>query len=193
MKLAALIMTVFIPTISMAHDSHSDSSVLASSSVTLAAVASLELFESAAKGELYAFQAHAEMDEVGTQILYANNGHLRLTKYDCHFHAHGDAQEAHCHDVIDESSALPVPAALAFNTDSLLEALTHAVDIFARKVATPDSLNAVKMWQAQNEMFVNLTYTKNSQEAVAYFMCHLHGAHIDCHRSLKPGPQEPQL
>lgn len=192
MKLFALIFALTLPGIAMAHEhQHGSSDILQQSPVTAATLASLELFESAHKGEIYAFQSTPELDDVGSQILYVNNGALRLSKYDCHFHSHGDHQYAHCHDMIDESSPLVPPASMSFEVDRFIAALSNAADIFARKVAPLSELTTVKMWQSGHEMFVNMNYKKAGQESSAYFMCHVHGSHIDCHRSLNPGPQEP--
>ncbi len=195
MKLIATLLLAALPSLSFAHDHDHGSTpeIIAKSPLAQATAAALELFESAPKGSLYSFKSGYALDEVASEVLYIDNGAaLRLSKYDCHFHLHGNEQEAHCHDVIDEASNSTPPTSLKFAVDDFVTSLAGALDIFARKVAPIETVTQLKMWQAADAMYVNLNFENAGTTGSSYYMCHIHGgAEIDCHRSLKPGPQEP--
>lgn len=177
------------------HDHDHGSEILEQSAVTLGTLSVLENFESLNQGAVLAFETTLNDAETATTLHYQNSlNAVAAAGYDCHFHAHGDHQHAHCHGPADLGVVRDSSAPAVFGIDQLLESLNFSADIFSRKVAAISSITAVKMWQVSEEVYVSLTYTAaDSSSQKSHYMCHVHGDHFDCHRSRNPGPQEPAL
>lgn len=177
------------------HDHGGDNALLAKSRVSMAAATALEVFEHSQAGSLWAFKTTKELDDAPTKVLYVdNNQSARAIEYDCHFHAHGSAEEAHCQDLADEAVAISAPAQLTFEVDAYLAALTSALDTVERKITPLTHLTSLKMWQAADLMYVTVTHDAGAGSVSSHFSCHIHGGtDIDCHRSKNVGPSEPSL
>ncbi|WP_157865725.1 hypothetical protein AB1A81_15440 [Bdellovibrio bacteriovorus] len=175
------------------HDHDHGNTILNQSPVTLASVAALELFETGNIGKLVGFQTFKADDEAAVKLTYMDNsGTARVVGYDCHLHAHGDAQEAHCHDSAD-LGVIDTPANdVSFGVDEFTASLTYSADIFSRKIAPLSQITNVKMWQTGGNIWATLTHDAGAGEVKSHFMCHVHGDHFDCHRSRNPGPNEPR-
>ncbi len=200
MKKLILALALMASTSSLAagvHDHNHDhgSETLEQSLVTLGTLSALENFESLNQGPVLAFETTLNDDETATTLHYQNSANTVVAAgYDCHFHTHGDHQDAHCHGPADLGVVRDSSTPAVFGVDQLLQSLNFSADIFSRKVSAMNTVSAVKMWQVSNEVYVSLTYTAaDSSSQKSHFMCHVHGDHFDCHRSRNPGPQEPAL
>ncbi|KYG70400.1 hypothetical protein AZI85_00120 [Bdellovibrio bacteriovorus] len=178
----------------LAHDHTTDLSILNRSKVGAATAEALEMFETSGAGLLWTFQTESVNDEALSKIYFVTENTVKSASYDCHFHAHGDEQQAHCHEGGELNNVPSTAPALSFNVDAYLEGLASSMDVFERKISSLDNLTSIKMWQNTTEMFVTLSSSVNGVEAKAHFMCHIHaGTEIDCHRSRNAGPGEPSF
>lgn len=194
MKAFITLLVVLSPVLGWAHQDHSPvSDIINKSAVSLATVTALTDFHDANLGTVWGWNSQLSQDEAASRILHIDsNKAVAIASYDCHFHSHGSENEAHCHDEGVAPSSLSAPASLHFSTDDLVTALTSAMDIFNRKVSAVENLTAIKAWHSGDQMFFNFNYQAGSSTGASYYMCHVHhGADIDCHRSLNPGPNEP--
>ncbi|WP_374075513.1 hypothetical protein [Bdellovibrio bacteriovorus] len=184
-----------VPAFSHEHDHSDDHSILTKSRVTLATATSLEMFEDGQIGQLWGFETLKADDEASAKILYIDQNNTgRISGYDCHFHSHGGADEAHCHDAAELGTVAAPTDALTFQVDAFLESLVSALDTFERKIAPVEKITAVKMWQYSDMIHTSFTHEAATGKVQSHFMCHIHdGIHIDCHRSRNPGPQEPKF
>ncbi|KYG66174.1 hypothetical protein AZI86_03695 [Bdellovibrio bacteriovorus] len=194
MKTFIALLVVLSPVLGWTHENHSPvSDIINKSPVSLATVAALTDFHDANLGAVWGWNSQLAQDDVTSNILHIDStAAAAVAKYDCHFHSHGSENEAHCHNEGVASSSLAAPSSVHFSTEDLVTALTSALDIFNRKVSAVENLTAIKTWQSAEQIFVHLNYQAGTSNGVSYYMCHIHhGAEIDCHRSLNPGPQEP--
>ncbi|MNJ99806.1 hypothetical protein D3C87_175870 [compost metagenome] len=172
------------------------SSLFQESEVTLATLSILQTVETNQAGKVRGLQTLKAGDEAEVQLRYQGNDFVvRDSAFDCHFHSHDGALEnAHCHQITDAESTVEIRRDLVFGTTELIESLNQSLDIFQRKIGAVASLVAVKLWQADDEIYVTLTHQASVNSVVnSHFMCHVHGSHFDCHRSRHAGPQEPQF
>lgn len=179
--------------VTASEDHGADSQLLGNSPVTASVVAALEMFEESAAGTPLALQARGDESASAVKLNYADNQlTVHSVGYDCHSHNHDGHHEAHCHavELTHPGAVAPAPQ---FDADQLLSSLELSADIFSRKVAPLQALTQVKMWQTGDSIWATLTYVKDSVENKSHFMCHVHGAHFDCHRTRNPGPQEPPV
>ncbi|UXR64290.1 hypothetical protein EZJ49_14575 [Bdellovibrio bacteriovorus] len=193
MKKIVLSLLIILPSVSWSHDHNHDANLLGKSPVTAASVAALELFESGNIGGLIGFQTFFSGNESAVKLTYQDESSTtRVVGYDCHFHAHDDEFESHCHDSADLGIIDSAENNIQWGADEFIAALSYSADIFSRKIAPLPEITGVKMWQTHGDIWVSLSHLSANAEVKSHFMCHMHGDHFDCHRSRNPGPHEPR-
>lgn len=77
----------------------------------------------------------------------------------------------------------------ALKSDDFLTSIADALSIFDSRIAKLDTITELKFWQHGADLTIKVT--GGVPATASFFSCHEHGASYDCHRTRRPGPNEP--
>lgn len=141
------------------------------------------------------FAAHVKLkaDEADVLLFQSINANeMAKRPYHCHAEvaATGELNGASCHEAGSVQTFPHQIDAPVLKREILLTSLESTLAIFEARIAKLKTLSELKFWQHGDELTVRLTGGNPSIENL--FNCHLHGTSYDCHRSRRPGPNEPK-
>ncbi len=138
--------------------------------------------------ETLGFRLEKHEDETLVRVYFQNGEMLDANDYGCHLHS---ANEFDCHKEDRASLGAYKRSSKLYTIQNLSESLGLAIELFVQKVATESSIQKIKLWEAEQNIRVVLSYDKAGKTANEFIACHFHGAHMDCHRKRDAGPGEP--
>jgi hypothetical protein len=186
-----------------AHGDHPKNLNLAKSPTILAGFEAAAVFAKSFKeangkkitNELIGIHSQAANDEVLVGVYNVlSQSQAAKDLYGCHFHndKNGKIESTHCHfeeKITFEYFASPK----SYSIEEYAISANSAIELFESRGGNPATIDKAKIWKAGDDIQISFKWTgENNNAKVAYFMCHYHGNHIDCHRQSRPGPNEPQ-
>ncbi len=174
------------------HDHEHGDEVLTFSPVTGATITLLKTFESNNSGSVVGFHTDISINETLTKLIYVDTGNQAYSEdYRCHFPDLQPQLNSQCLKT-SGSRAVAVPAnKVSFGVEEYIVSLKAVVDIFSRKIGSLPQLQSLTMWQHDGAIWATLAHNAGSGVISSHFMCHVHDADFDCHRTRAPGPHQP--
>ncbi len=140
----------------------------------------------------FAGQIKIAMDEAKVVLFQAITG-SEMAQHAFHCHAKiagsGDMHGASCIDAGQGPRQPYQLGSVPLRSDDFLASLADALSIFDARIAKLDTITELKFWQHGKEITIKVT--AGVPATISFFSCHEHGAAYDCHRSRRPGPNEP--
>jgi hypothetical protein len=177
--------------------------------ITAAILSSPLVAQASATKSLIYFATQSALLESGSNQNFA--GQLKLAKNEAHivlfqaitssemttpsFHcraeiaASGETQGATCQDSGKGPRKPHQLGSAVLKRDDFLASIADALSIFDSRIAKLDTITELKFWQHGDDLTIRVT--GGVPTATSLFSCHQHGAAYDCHRTRRPGPNEP--